>query len=136
MKRLPLRLLAVIIICLCFCAFVDAPNPHPFKDPGQVVNLNGPRKDNIIFYPMNLKENFTGFRRMPVGHSANNMSRPSAAPLLKTQKWVGIAATSIILAGAELHIPCGAMSSAAADDSHRSRSTPVRGRFRRTRLSP
>ncbi len=91
MKRFPIRLLAIFVVCLCSSGFAEAPTPHPFSNPWKHIEYRGfLNKVNTHSYP-----------------KTNNF-KP-----LKVEKLATSQGTDIDLPCAGLHVPAGAMISPA-----------------------
>jgi RHS repeat-associated protein len=91
MKRFPLRLLAIFIVCLCSSVYAVAPISHPFNNTWRHIDYN----------------EFLNKANTHSSRKDRNFKR------VKVEKWAASQETDINLAGASLHIPAGAMISPA-----------------------
>jgi RHS repeat-associated protein len=93
MKLFQIRLISIIIVCVCTSGLADAPASHPFLHPWKHLEYRGPR--------LALND--------PSTNKPKEETRGSGFNSLTVKKWVGSHGVDISLTGAALHIPADAM---------------------------
>ncbi|MDP4252065.1 MAG: SpvB/TcaC N-terminal domain-containing protein, partial [Bacteroidota bacterium] len=94
MKLFPIRLLSIIIVCVCSSGLADAPAPHPFFNTWKHIEYKGPRM------ALNRRSNTRKPKAETPGSELGSMT---------VRKWAGSRAMDISLTGAALHVPADAM---------------------------